>query len=67
MPPERLKKDGVTQIVAAGSAVLRNKVLQSELESQYGLPVEYKYSANSPLGAAIFFAKILNSPVHKSQ
>ncbi|XP_065223973.1 sedoheptulokinase-like isoform X2 [Planococcus citri] len=58
LPESSLKRRGICKIIGTGSALLRNKALQMELESQYHLPVEYKNTGDAALGAAL---SILNT------
>ena len=50
---DSLVKDGVSRIVGCGSALTRNKILQEELESVFGLPVVYSEGGNAAAGAAL--------------
>ncbi|XP_072044100.1 sedoheptulokinase-like [Amphiura filiformis] len=53
LPRESLVEDGVTRIVGCGSALVRNKILQEELERIFGLSVVYKEGGNAAVGAAL--------------
>jgi hypothetical protein len=58
---ETLIEKNVTHIIATGSALLRNKILQIELEKHYhSCTVEYTGAADSPFGAALHMLKVLN-------
>ncbi|XKL60651.1 hypothetical protein PGB90_007708 [Kerria lacca] len=57
---ETLNKKQIKKIIGIGSALLRNKILQMELEKQYSLPVEYKRSGDAPFGAALSMLQTLN-------
>ncbi|XP_033112133.1 sedoheptulokinase-like [Anneissia japonica] len=53
LPREILCTAGVERIVGCGSALLRNKMLQEELERAYCLPVELTTDSNAAVGGAI--------------
>lgn len=59
--PELLKEKQITKIIATGSALLRNKVLQMELERQYSIPIECTRAVDSPMGAALLMIETLNA------
>lgn len=56
---QTLKENGIEMIIATGSALLRNPILQKEFTALYPLPVEYEPYASSPYGAALCMAQIL--------
>ena len=57
LPKERIMGDGIQRIVGCGSALMRNKILQEELEAMYdGLPVVYQAEEDAAVGAAIAMA-----------
>lgn len=57
---EKLREKQITKILATGSALLRNKVLQTEMEKYYhSLPIEYTQLADAPMGAALSLSKTL--------
>lgn len=59
--PELLKEKQITKIIATGSALLRNKVLQMELERQYSIPIECTRAVDSPVGAALLMIETFNA------
>ncbi|XP_023322512.1 sedoheptulokinase isoform X2 [Eurytemora carolleeae] len=53
MPPEMLKQRGITRIVGSGACLIRNQVLQREIQEQYRLPVIFEDEGNACIGAAL--------------
>ena len=53
LSPDELRRAGVERIVGTGSALARNPILQSEIESQFGLPLEVRKDVDSATGAAL--------------
>ncbi|XP_063983315.1 sedoheptulokinase-like [Diachasmimorpha longicaudata] len=53
MSQEVLKKKGIKKIVGNGSGLVRNPVLQKEVQHWYKLPLELGHSGDAALGAAI--------------
>ena len=53
MPRSLLDKNGITNIVGGGSAFVRNKILQKELEEVYQLPVSITTRGDAAYGAAL--------------
>jgi hypothetical protein len=50
---------GVERILGVGSALTRNKVLQSEISKQYELPLEVLSGGDAALGAGL--ARLLHN------
>ena len=57
LPPEELRRAGVEQIIGTGSALGRNPILQEEMKTQFGLPVEVKNDVDAAFGAALVVSK----------
>jgi len=53
MPPDMLKQRGINRIVGSGACLLRNQVLQREIQDQYRLPVIFEDEGNACVGAAL--------------
>ncbi|XP_014662311.1 PREDICTED: sedoheptulokinase-like [Priapulus caudatus] len=55
MSQEVLRRSDVRRIVGSGTALLKNRVLQEEFESQYGLPLVFdeQGSTDAAMGAAM--------------
>ncbi|XP_011306342.1 sedoheptulokinase isoform X2 [Fopius arisanus] len=53
MSQELLKKKGIKKIVGNGSGLVRNPVLQKEVQHWYKLPLELGHSGDAALGAAL--------------
>ncbi|XP_077996297.1 sedoheptulokinase-like [Glandiceps talaboti] len=53
MPREFLVESGVNRIIGSGSALIRNKVLQEEIEALFQLPVIYGQGGDAAVGAAL--------------
>lgn len=53
MPPEMLKQRGISRIVGSGACLLRNQVLQREIQDEYQLPVVFQEEGNACIGAAL--------------
>ncbi|XP_002735979.1 sedoheptulokinase-like [Saccoglossus kowalevskii] len=53
MPRELLVESGVQQIIGCGSALTRNKILQTEIENLWKLPVVYCQGGDAAVGAAL--------------
>lgn len=53
IPKEQLQSSKIVKIIGSGSALIRNKVLQAEAESQYQLPVEFVGGRGACVGAAL--------------
>lgn len=53
MPPDMLKLRGINRIVGSGACLLRNQVLQREIQEQYQLPVVFEEEGNACIGAAM--------------
>ncbi|XP_069766911.1 sedoheptulokinase isoform X2 [Narcine bancroftii] len=53
LPSQRLAEAGVRRIVGSGSALTKNPVLRQEVERVFPLPVVYRETADSALGAAM--------------
>lgn len=52
MTPSMLLEAGVQRIVGSGACLLRNMVLQREIQSQYQMPVTFVEEGNACIGAA---------------
>lgn len=63
LPEDSLKRRGISKIIGTGSALLRNKALQMELETQYHIPIEYKHTGDAPLGAALSILNTLQTRI----
>jgi len=59
MPRDFLVSHGVERILGVGSALTRNKVLQSEISKQYKLPLEVLSGGDAALGAGL--ARLLHN------
>ena len=53
MPRSLLDENNVSRIVGGGSALIRNTVLQEELQSCYNLPVILDSRGDAAYGAAL--------------
>ncbi|KAL7643464.1 UNVERIFIED_CONTAM: hypothetical protein RMT77_005446 [Armadillidium vulgare] len=53
MPRSLLVENGVNRIIGGGSALVRNKILQREVEEQYQLPLTLDARGNAAYGAAL--------------
>lgn len=53
MPQEKLQNGGIQRIVGNGSGLVRNLVLQKEVQRWYQLPLEIGQSGDAALGAAL--------------
>lgn len=53
MSREFLRSHGIQQIVGCGSALVKNKVLQKQVEQVFGLPLVVNGSSDASVGAAL--------------
>lgn len=53
MPREMLLEHNIDRVIGIGSALTRNKVLQSAVEEWYKLPLDFTSGGDAALGAAI--------------
>ena len=53
MPKEFLHLHGVQRIVGTGSALIRNQVLQKQVEQVFGLPLVMSNNSEESVGAAL--------------
>ena len=53
--PHHLKDKGFQGMIACGSALSRNTILQDELRKNYGFQIEFK-NADASNGVALYFA-----------
>ena len=56
MNPDMLKERGITRIVGSGACLIRNQVLQREIQEMYQTPVEFVEEGNACIGAAMAVA-----------
>lgn len=56
MPPDMLKQRGIKRIVGSGACLIRNQVLQREIQELYQLPVSFVEEGNACIGAALAIA-----------
>eukprot|EP00092_Neocalanus_flemingeri_P010146 GFUD01010935.1.p1 GENE.GFUD01010935.1~~GFUD01010935.1.p1 ORF type:complete len:308 (-),score=43.48 GFUD01010935.1:709-1524(-) len=56
MTPEMLKEGGIKRIVGSGACLIRNQVLQREIQELYKIPVTFVEEGNACIGAAIAVA-----------
>ena len=56
MNPDMLRDRGITRIVGSGACLIRNQVLQREIQEMYQTPVEFVEEGNACIGAAMAVA-----------
>jgi len=56
MTPEMLKEGGIKRIVGSGACLIRNQVLQREIQELYKIPVIFVEEGNACIGAAMAVA-----------
>ena len=56
MTPDMLRDRGITRIVGSGACLIRNQVLQREIQEMYKIPVEFVEEGNACIGAAMAIA-----------
>ena len=56
MTPDMLRARGVTKIVGSGACLIRNPVLQREIQDMYQTPVHFVEEGNACIGAAMAVA-----------
>ena len=56
MTPDMLRQGGVRRIVGSGACLIRNQVLQREIQEQYRTHVEFVEEGNACIGAAMAIA-----------
>ena len=56
MTPDMLRARGVTKIVGSGACLIRNPVLQREIQDMYQTPVYFVEEGNACIGAAMAVA-----------
>ena len=56
MNPDMLRERGITRIVGSGACLIRNQVLQREIQEMYQTPVEFVEEGNACIGAAMAVA-----------
>jgi len=56
MTPEMLKEGGIERIVGSGACLIRNQVLQREIQELYKIPVTFVDEGNACIGAAMAIA-----------
>ena len=56
MTPDMLREGGIKRIVGSGACLIRNPVLQREIQEQYRTNVEFVEEGNACIGAAMAIA-----------
>ena len=56
MTPDMLRQGGVRRIVGSGACLIRNQVLQREIQEQYRTKVDFVEEGNACIGAAMAIA-----------
>ena len=56
MTPDMLRQGGIRRIVGSGACLIRNQVLQREIQEQYRTHVEFVEEGNACIGAAMAIA-----------
>jgi len=63
MTPDMMRERGISRIVGSGACLIRNQVLQREIQEMYQMPVEFVEEGNACIGAAMAVIDRYGDPV----